>query len=91
MSFTEEIHVKVVQSIETAVKVMSKARANVEKTKASKGGRGNVVSKASAISSSLLAPSRQVAKMLAGHGALFPPCKQVSKSLAVSISSRAYQ
>jgi hypothetical protein len=91
MSFTEEIHVKVVQSIETAAKVMSKARATVEKAKVSKGGRDKVVSKASAISSSLLAPSRQVVKMLAGHGALFPPCKQVSKSLAVSISSWAYQ
>jgi hypothetical protein len=89
MSSTEEVHVKVVKSIESAAKAMSRARAHVEKAKASKGGRDKVVSKASEVSRSLLGPSRHVVNLLAGHGALFPPCKQVSKSLAVRISSRA--
>ena len=91
MPFTEEVHVKVVQSIQVAAKAMSKARATVEKAKSSKRGQNMVVSKASGISSSLLAPSRHVAKLLAGHGAVFPPCKKVSKSLAVSTPSWAFR
>ena len=92
MSFTtEEIHVKVVQSIQGAAKAMSKARATVEKAKGSKRGQNMVVSKASGISGSLLAPSRQVVKLLAGHGAVFPPCKKVSKSLTVCIPSWAFR
>jgi len=85
MSYTEGIHVKVVQSIQDAAKAMSKARATVEKAKGSKRGQNMVVFRASGISTSLLAPSRQVVKLLAEHGAVFPPCKQLSKSLAVCI------
>src|SRR6266850_5612817 len=86
-SFTDEVHQKAVQSIEDAEKAMSKARGDLEKAKASKEDRNNVVSKANEVASTLLAPGRQAVHLLAGHGVLFPPCKEVSKALAVRVSS----
>ena len=62
------------------------ARANVEMAKSSKEDRNKVVAKASEVVGPLLAPSRHVVNLLSGLGALFPPCKQVSHSLAVSVS-----
>jgi len=65
---------------------MSMARANVEMAKSSNANRNKVVAKASEVVGSLLAPSRHVVDLLSGLGALYPPCKQVSNSLAVSVS-----
>jgi hypothetical protein len=86
-SFTDVVHQKAIQSIEDAEKAMSKARGDLEKAKASKEDRNNVVLKANEVASTLLAPGRQAVRLLAGHGVLFPPCKEVSKALAVRISS----
>jgi hypothetical protein len=66
---------------------MSVVHANVERAKASKEDRNKVVAEASEVVGPLLAPSRHVVKLLSGLGALFPPCKQVSSALAVSVSS----
>jgi hypothetical protein len=65
---------------------MSVARANVEMAKSSKEDRNKVIAKASEVVGPLLAPGRHVVKLLSGLGALFPPCKQVSSALAVSVS-----
>jgi hypothetical protein len=62
---------------------MSKARTSVEKAQASKENRHKVVSKASEIVNALLEPASQVANLLDGIGALFPPCKVASNTLAV--------
>lgn len=62
---------------------MSKARTSVEKARASKENRQKVVSKASEIVNALLEPATQVANLLDGIGALFPPCKIASNTLAV--------
>jgi hypothetical protein len=62
---------------------MSKARSGVEKAQASKENRRKVVSKASEIVNALLEPASQVANLLDGIGALFPPCKVASNTLAV--------
>jgi hypothetical protein len=86
-SFTDVVHQKAIQSIEDAEKAMSKARGDLEKAKASKEDRNNVVSKANEVASTLLAPGRHAVHLLAGHGVLFPPCKDVSKALAVRVSS----
>ena len=64
---------------------MSMARANVEMAKSSHANRNKVVAKASEVVGPLLAPSRHVVDLLSGLGALYPPCKQVSNSLAVSV------
>jgi hypothetical protein len=57
--------------------------------KSSKEDRNKAVAKAGeVVGPALLAPSRHVIKLLRGlGGTLFPPCKQVSSSLAVSFSS----
>ena len=73
------------ESIEYADVAMSKARAGVEKARASKENRQKVVSKASEIVNALLEPASQVANLLDGIGALFPPCKVASNTLAVRI------
>lgn len=62
---------------------MSKARTSVEKAQASNDNRHKVVSKASEIVNALLEPASQVANLLDGIGALFPPCKVASNTLAV--------
>jgi len=62
---------------------MSKARTSVEKARTSKENRQKVVSKASEIVNALLEPASQVANLLDGIGALFPPCKIASNTLAV--------
>jgi hypothetical protein len=67
---------------------MSVARANVESAESSKKDRNKAVTKASEVLGPLLlAPSRHVVKLLSGLGALSPSCKQVSSTLAVSVSS----
>lgn len=71
------------ESIEYAEAAMSKARTSVEKAQASKENRRKVVSKASEIVNALLEPASQVANLLDGIGALFPPCKVASNTLAV--------
>jgi hypothetical protein len=81
------VHQKAIQSIDDADKAMSIARADIEKAKASKEDRNTAVFKANNVAVALLAPSRHVVQLLAGHGVLFPPCKQVSNSLSVRISS----
>ena len=66
---------------------MSAARANVEMTR--NEDRKKAVAKAGGVvGPALLAPSRQVVKLLSGSGlgALFLPCKSVSIALAVSVS-----
>jgi hypothetical protein len=73
----------VTESIEYAEATMSKARTSVEKAQASKENRRKVVSKASEIVNALLEPASQVANLLDGFGALFPPCKVASNTLAV--------
>ncbi len=65
---------------------MSVARANVESAKSSKEDRNKVVAKANEVVGALLTPSRHVANLLSGLSALFPPCKPVSSTLAVSVS-----
>jgi hypothetical protein len=89
-SFLDAVHRKVIQSIDGAGKAMSTARANVETAKSSKEGRNKVVAKASEVVGALLTPGRHVVGLLSGLGALFPPCKQVSSALAVSVSSRPF-
>ncbi len=67
---------------------MSVARAKGEKAKSSKKDQNKVVAKANGVVGALLAPSRHVVSLLNGLGAKFPPCKQVSSTLAVSVFSR---
>jgi hypothetical protein len=83
---TDIVHQKAIQSIDDADKAMSMGRADLKRTKASKEYQNTVVFMANEVAAALLAPSRQVVHLLAGHGVLFPPCKQVSKSLSVRIS-----
>jgi hypothetical protein len=66
---------------------MSVARANVESAKSSKEDQNKVVAKANQVVGALLTPSRHVVNLLSELGALFPPCKQVSSTLAVSDTS----
>ena len=66
---------------------MSVVRPNVESAISSKEDRNKVVAKANEVVGALLTPSRHVVNLLRGLGALFPPCKQVSSTLAVSVSS----
>jgi len=84
---SDVVHQKAIQSIDAANKAMSMARADLEKARASKEDRNKVVSRANEVAAALLAPSRQVVQLLAGHGVLFPPCKQLSKSLSVRAST----
>jgi hypothetical protein len=81
------VHRKAIQSIDAAGKAMSVARANVESAKSSKKDQNMVVAKANGVVGALLMPSRHVVQLLNGLGALFPPCKHVSITLAVSIFS----
>jgi hypothetical protein len=69
---------------------MSTARASVEAAKSSKKDQNKVVAKANEVVGAFLAPSRHVANLLSGLGALFPPCKQVGNSLAVRVSFRPF-
>jgi hypothetical protein len=85
--FPDAVHQKVIQSIEAAEKAMSTARPDIEKAKASKDDRNQVISKANDVASALLVPSRQVVHLLAGHGSLFPPLKQVGNAFSVRITS----
>ena len=78
-----EVYQNVTESIEYAEAAMSKARTSVEKARTSKENRQKVVSKASEIVNALLEPASQVANLLDGIGALFPPCKVASNTLAV--------
>lgn len=78
-----EVYQNVTESIEYAEEAMSKARTSVEKAQTSKESRRKVVSKASEIVNALLEPASQVANLLDGIGALFPPCKVASNTLAV--------
>jgi hypothetical protein len=66
---------------------MSVARADVESAKSSKKDQNKVVAKANQVVGALLTPGRYVVNLLSELGALFPPCKQVSSTLAVSVSS----
>jgi hypothetical protein len=87
--FADAVHRKAIESIDLAGKKMSVARANIEKANSSKEDRNKAVAKAGeVVGPALLAPSRHVIKLLRGlGGTLFLPCKQVSSSLAVSVSS----
>lgn len=69
---------------------MSKTRTSVEKARASKENRQKVVSKASEIVNALLEPASQVANVLDGIGAFFPPCKVASNTLAVRAISATF-
>jgi hypothetical protein len=86
-TFTDAIHQKVIQSIEAAAKSMSTARPKIEKAKASREDRNNVVSKGGEVVGALLAPGRRVADLLGALGPLFPPCKRASIILAVRLSA----
>src|SRR5947208_13252609 len=86
-SFSDAVHQKTIQSIYDADMAMSAARADLERAKASKEDRNKVVLMANQVAAALLAPGRQVVQLLAGHGVLFPPCKQVSKTLSVRVST----
>ena len=86
--FLDAVHQKTIQSIYDADMAMSAARADLERAKASKEDRNKVVLMANQVAAALLAPSRQVVQLLAGHGVLFPPCQQVSKALSVRASTR---
>ncbi|KAH9955735.1 hypothetical protein BC827DRAFT_1378888, partial [Russula dissimulans] len=81
----DAIHQKVIQSIEAAAKSMSTARPKIEKAKASREDRNNVVSKGGEVVGALLAPGRRVADLLGALGPLFPPCKRASIILAALI------
>ena len=87
VSFSDAVHQKTIQSIYEADIAMSAARADLERAKASKEDRNKVILLANQVAAALLAPSRQVVQLLAGHGVLFPPCKQVSKALSVRVST----
>jgi hypothetical protein len=87
MPLLEEVYHNVTESIGYAETVMSKARTSVEKAQASKENRNKVVSKASEIVNALLEPAMQVANLLDGIGAMFPPCKVASNILAVRAMS----
>jgi len=78
-----EVYQNVTESIEYAETAMTKARTNVEKARASKENRNKVVSKASEVVNALLEPASQVANLLDGIGAFFPPCKLASNTLSV--------
>jgi uncharacterized coiled-coil DUF342 family protein len=78
-----EVNQNVTESIEYAEVAMSKTRASVEKARSSKENRQKLVSKASEIVNALLEPASQVANLLDGISALFPPCKVASNTLAV--------
>jgi hypothetical protein len=69
---------------------MSVARATIE-VASSKEDRKKAVARAGKVVGPLLVPSRHVVKLLSGLDALFPLCKQVSKTLAVSVSSLAFR
>ena len=69
---------------------MSKTRTSVEKARASKENRQKVVSKASEIVNALLEPASQVANLLDGLAAMFPPCKIASNTLAVRAISNFF-
>ena len=66
---------------------MSAARPNLELAKSSKEHQNKVVAKANEVVGTLFTPSHHVVHLLRGLGPLFPPCKQVSSTLAVSVSS----
>ncbi|KAI0320000.1 hypothetical protein OF83DRAFT_1107436 [Amylostereum chailletii] len=70
------------KSIEYAESTMSRTKVVLDKTKATKDARSKAVSKASSIVSALLDPALQVANLLDGVGAMFPPCKVASNTLA---------
>jgi hypothetical protein len=76
----------VIQTIEGAEKAMATTRANVQTAQSSKEDRNKVVAKANEVVDALLAPSRHVVNLLSALGALFPPCKLVSSTLAVRLS-----
>ncbi|KAH9991978.1 hypothetical protein BJV74DRAFT_407332 [Russula compacta] len=82
---TDEVFQSVTESIEYAEAAMSKARTGVDKARTSKENRNKVVSKASEIVNALLEPALQVANLLDGIGAFFPPCKVASNTLAVLV------
>jgi hypothetical protein len=65
---------------------MSAARPNLELAKSSKEHQNKVVAKANEVVGALFTPSHHVINLLRGLGALFPPCKQVGSTLAVSVS-----
>ncbi|KAH9994636.1 hypothetical protein BJV77DRAFT_1066635 [Russula vinacea] len=58
---------------------------NVTESAGLKDNRHKVVSKASEIVNALLEPASQVANLLDGIGALFPPCKVASNTLAALV------
>jgi len=89
MPSVDEVYQSVTKSIEYAEATMAKTRTSVEKAQASKENRNKVVSKASEIVNALLEPASQVANLLDGIGALFPPCKLASNILAVCAISAA--
>ena len=77
-----------IQSISAAANAMSEARSHIDNARFSKEGRIRAVAMASGIVvDPLLAPSRHVVDLLSGLSVLFPPCKQVSSTLAVRVSS----
>jgi hypothetical protein len=83
MPSPDDVYHSVTDSIEYAEEAMSKARTSVEKVQASKENRNKVISKASEIVNALLEPATQVANLLDGIGAMFPPCKVASNILTV--------
>ena len=71
------------KSIEYAEATMERTKTQIDKSTAAKDSRSKAVSKASSIVSALLDPALQVANLLDGVGALFPPCKVASNTLNV--------
>ena len=88
--FADAIHRKAIQSIDAAGQAMAVARANVELAKSSKEDRNKVVAKANEVVGALLIPGRHVVNLLSGLSALFPPCKQLSSTFAVSAPFRPF-
>ena len=79
----EQCFKQATRSIEDAEAVMASTKTLVEKAKASKDGRNKIVSKASDIVNALLEPASQVANLLNGLGAFFPPCGVAGSVLQV--------
>lgn len=63
---------------------LAQAKASIDKDKSSKDRRNKAVSIASKAMKNMLSPAAQVANLLDGVGAIFPPCKTASNILTVS-------
>lgn len=63
---------------------MARTQTTIARDTSSKDKRNKAVSAASKVVRNMLNPASQVANLLDGIGAIFPPCKVASNILAVS-------